>query len=176
MILGIDFSLTSTGVCAITDGEAECLTIGTKTTNWWEFGERPRSIANSINKWHGEDRPAWVIESPSFMSSGRAHDKVLVGWHMLIDHMVFELGYDPPLLVSPSQLKKFATDNGNAPKEEVLLAVARGYPDVPIKNNNEADAVILAAIGAAAYGEPFNRTLTKVQEKIVADVAAGKGI
>lgn len=176
MILGIDFSLTATGVCAIEDGEAECLTVRSKTTDWWAFGERPREIAAVADKWHGGDRPAWVIESPSYMSSGMGHDRVLVGWHMFIDHMIYELGYDPPLLVSPSQVKKFATTKGNAPKQDVMLAVERRYPDARIKNDNEADAVILAAIGAAAYGEPFNGELTKYQQEVVDAVRAGKDL
>lgn len=174
MILGIDFSLTATGVCAITDGEAECATFGSKGTEWWAFGERPRDIASLIDKWHGEDRPAWVIESPSYMSRGRSHDKVLVGWHMLIDFMVFELGYNPPLLVTPSQLKKFATGAGNASKRDVERAVWKRYPDVELSDDNQADALVLAAIGAAAYGEPFTGTLAKYQQQIVDTVRAGK--
>jgi len=173
MILGVDFSLTGTGVCAIADGEAECETFGSRAVDWWAFGERPREIAAAIDKWHGADRPAWVIESPSFMSRGRAHDNVLVGWHMLIDTMVFELGYNPPLLVAPSQLKKFVTGRGNAAKDEVLLATARRFPDVVIENNNEADALVLAAIGTVAYKEPFQRLVTKHQQDIVDRVVGG---
>lgn len=172
-MLSVDFSLTATGVCAITDAEAECITVGSKSTDWWDFGERPRGIAAAIDKWHGEDRPAWVIESPSFMSRGRGHDKVLVGWHMFVDHMVFELGYNPPLLVTPSQVKKFASGKGNAGKDEVLLAVARRFPDVQIKNNNEADALVLAAIGAAVMGEPFIGVLTKYQQEVIEALRLG---
>jgi len=174
MIVGIDFSLTATGVCAIDEAEAECVTFGSESGEWWTFGERPREIAAAMDKWHGGDRPAWVIESPSYMSSGRGHDKVLVGWHIFVDFVIYELGYDPPLLVSPSQLKKFVAGKGNVGKDEMNFAIARRYPDVDVKNNNEADALGLAAIGAAVMGEPFNGTLNQKQLEVVAAVAAGK--
>jgi len=179
MILGIDFSLTATGVCAITDGEAETTTIGASPREWWQFGDRVREIADGIDKWQGdEDRPALVLESPSFGSSGRGHDMVLVGWHMLVDHLVFELGYEPPLRVAPSQIKKFMLGKGSGKgvtKTAVAIAAGRRYPDVPIGDDNQADALVLAAIGAAALGEPFNGSLLKYQEEVVAAVAAGKG-
>lgn len=174
MILGVDFSLTATGVCSIADAEAECVTVGSRATDWWAFGDRPREIAAAVDAWHREDRPAWVIESPSYMSRGRGHDKVLIGWHMFVDHMIFGLGYEPPLLVSPSQVKKFATGAGNASKRDVERAVWRRYPDVELRDDNQADALVLAAIGSAAYGEPFNGSLTKYQHEVVEAVRLGK--
>lgn len=176
MIVGLDFSLTGTGMCVIEDGEAECLTVGTKPVeNWWTFADRPRTIARALADMvdHTNEIPGWAIESPSFMSKGRGHDLVLVGWWLLVDEMTGVYGWEPPLRVTPGQLKKFATGNGNASKTDVVLAVERKYPDAHISGEDEADAVILAAIGAAAYGEPFG-SLTKVQSEVVAAVVAGK--
>lgn len=175
MILGVDFSLTATGVCAITDSEAECVTIGSKPgAEWWTHPARVRSIVSGIMRWAdlSDGPPAWVIESPSFGSKGQL-DRLYSGWWMIVDSLL-DFGWEPPLRVTPSQVKKFATGKGNASKHDVMLAVERRYPDARIADDNQADAVILAAIGAAAYGEPFNGTLTKIQEKIVADVATGK--
>lgn len=176
MIVGIDFSLTGTGVCAITDGEPECITEKSGPgSEWWMHPLRVQRLADNVAEWATEKStvPAWVIESPSYGSRGRGHDMVLSGWWLFIDHLM-QLGWEPPLRATPSQVKKFATANGNAKKHEVMLAVERQYPDARIKNDNEADAVILAAIGAAAYGEPFNGTLRKHQQEVVAAVAAGK--
>lgn len=174
MILGIDFSLTATGVCAITDGEAECITVRSGPgSEWWMHPDRVASIADKIAEWAIllGGVPAWTIESPSFGSKGQL-DKLYSGWWMLVDALMLR-GWDPPLRVTPSQLKKYATGRGNAAKDEVLLAVARRFPDVAPKNNNETDALVLAAIGAAAYGEPFAGELTKYQQDIVDAVRAG---
>lgn len=173
-VLGVDFSLTATGVCVVQDGEAECVTLGSATTDWWRFGERPRLIAERIDQWVGvEDKVPWAIESPSYMSKGRGHDKVLVGWHMLVDHMIYELGYEPPLLVAPAQVKKFATGAGNASKRDVERATWRRYPDVVLNDDNQSDALVIAAIASAAHGEPFAGALTKIQQEIVDAVRAG---
>ncbi len=178
MILGIDFSLTSTGVCAIKDGDAECVTIGSKREDaWHEFPNRVEQIALDIFNWVGDDGlgAGLVIESPAFAAKGSAVDSMFGGWWLAV-RAFGRLGWDPPLRVTPSQLKKFATGKGNAGKDEVLLAVARRYPDVVIKNNNEADAVVLAAIGAAAYGEPFNRALTAAQQAVVEAVSSRREV
>jgi crossover junction endodeoxyribonuclease RuvC len=174
-ILGIDFSLTATGVCAITDGEPECVTITSKPEqSWWDFPNRVERIAVQIHDWMGDDRLGAfvVIESPAFGARGSAVDRMFGGWWLMV-RTLGRLGYDEPLKVAPGQLKKFATGNGNASKTDVVLAVERRYPDARISGDDEADAVVLAAIGAAAYGEPFG-PLTKVQSEIVAAVVAGK--
>lgn len=177
MIVGIDFSLTGTGVCIITDGEAECLTIGSRAReNWWEAPERVRGIARSVALL-APDPPAWAIESPSFMSKGRGHDQVLVGWWFLIDELVRVHGWEPPVRVAPAQVKKWATGKGGGKgtsKIEVALAIAKKHPDVQIRNDNEADAVALAGICAALHKEPFTRNLTKPQQEVVDAIVGGK--
>lgn len=170
VILGIDFSLTATGVCAITDGEAECITIRSKKEEtWWEFPERVQTIGDEIASWahsDGESVDAWVIETPAFMAKGQL-DRLFGGWWMLVELMMREWGWPAPLRVTPSQLKKFATGAGNANKDEVMLAVSRRFPDVHVSDNNQTDALALAAIGAAVFDEPFNGELTKAQLSLV---------
>ncbi len=183
MIVGLDFSLTATGVCAITDGEAECITVGSKKEDaWYEFPERVESIAGQADSWLAPDRHGGsgsvadvqlVLESPAFAARSSSLDRLFGGWWIFAHSLMWIFSYSPPLLVTPSQVKKFATGKGNAGKDEVLLAVARRYPDVQIKNNNEADALVLAAIGAAAMEEPFNGTLTKYQKEVIEAVRLG---
>jgi len=175
MILGIDFSLAATGVCAITDGEAECVTIGSKKEETWDrFPGRVNSIVDQIVEW--AEPPAdvtVVIESPAFTARSSSLDRMFGGWWLAVAELQHHLS-DPPLLVTPTQVKKFATGKGNAGKDEVILATARRFPDVDVRDNNQTDALQLAAIGAAAMREPFNQGLTKAQEQIVADIR-GKG-
>lgn len=167
-VLGVDFSLTSTGVCAITDGEAECITIKTKKEEqWWLFPERIRSIAAQILEWADVTAADHiVIETPAFMAKSATLDKMFAGWWFLVWHLT-GTGEDPPLRVTPAQLKKYATGKGNAGKDEVLAAVIRRYPDVIVTGNDQADALVLAAIGAAVMGEPFNGPLTVAQQEVV---------
>lgn len=176
MIVGIDFSLTATGVCSLTDGEAECVTITSrKEHEWWEFPRRVEGIALDIEAWLGrEHEPTLVIETPAFAAKSSSLDRMFGGWWLLVETLMTACLYAPPILVTPGQLKKFATGNGNAPKDAVMLAVARSYPEVNVTDNNQTDALTLAAIGAAVMGEPFTKTLTKAQEKIVADIRGKK--
>lgn len=168
MILGIDFSLTSTGVCAITDGEAECITIrSSKEETWDAFPRRVESIAVAIHEWAGDEMlgAALVIETPAFAGKSSSLDRMFGGWWIAVNTFS-RLGYDTPLRVTPQQVKKYATGKGNANKDEVLAAVIRRYPDVFVTGNDQADALVLAAIGAGVYGEPFE-TGTKYQQEVV---------
>ena len=65
------------------------------------------------------------------------------------------------LPVPPAVRAKYATGKGNAGKDEVLLAASRRYPHAPIVGNDDADAVVLAAIGARMLGEPIEDSLPK---------------
>ncbi|MEV8338498.1 hypothetical protein [Leucobacter sp. NPDC077196] len=177
MILGIDFSLTATGVCAISEGEAECFTVVSKPEPyWWLFPERVEEIADRIMNWAnaGGFSPTVVVESPAYMSKGSGLDRMFGGWWLLIDKLQTAHDVEPPILkVAPAQLKKFVTGKGNAGKDEMNFAIARRYPDVDVTNNNEGDALGLATIGAAVMGEPFTGVLTKYQQEIVDAVRAG---
>ena len=68
-------------------------------------------------------------------------------------------------------IKKHATGKGNAGKDEVLLAVSRRYPHAPIVNNDQADAVALAAMGARLLGEPVEDSLPKAHLDALAKIA-----
>lgn len=172
MIVGVDFSLTSTGVCAITDGEAECITIRSKKEeSWWEFPHRVAQIASEILNWVGGGEPLpeiqFVIETPAFMAKSSTLDKMFGGWWMLIDYLrAYSESDQPPLRVTPQQVKKYATGKGNANKDEVLAAVIRRYPDIDVNGNDQADALVLAAIGAGAFGEPFEHP-NKYQQEVI---------
>lgn len=171
-ILGVDFSLTSTGVCSIEDEAAECVTVRSKKeTHWWEFPTRVRGIAYDVDMWvNPKGYPSatqLVLETPAFAAKSSSLDRMFGGWWMFVDAMVSDALYESPLLVTPGQLKKFATGKGNAGKDEVMLSVSRRYPDVPVTDNNQTDALVLAAIGAAVMGEPFNGPLTLTQQEVV---------
>jgi crossover junction endodeoxyribonuclease RuvC len=63
----------------------------------------------------------------------------------------------PCVVVSPSQLKTYALGKGSGKgtdKDWVLAAVVRRYLEVAIAGNDEADALVLAAMAADHYGHP----------------------
>lgn len=174
-VIGLDLSLRSTGVCVIQDGEAECVTIGSRVeAQWWEFPARVEGIVSDVLEWASVAEPAVFIESPAFAAKGRALDRMFGAWWLAVSELV-KHGVTVRR-VTPGQLKKFATGSGSANKEQVLLAVDRRYPEVAVAGNDEADALVLAVIGSAVYGEPFSRSLTKDQELIVEAVRVdGRG-
>lgn len=73
----------------------------------------------------------------------------LGGITRLVVHQVYGEICGPALIVPPSSLKKFATGKGNAPKDNVLLAVFKKW-GVEFKSNDLADAYTAARIAYAA--------------------------
>lgn len=77
--------------------------------------------------------------------------------------------WNPPadrvLMVTPADLKKFATGKGNADKDTVMLAAAKHEPS--ITNNDEADAWWLWAIGAAFVFEGWPAISTAYRAAVI---------
>lgn len=63
-----------------------------------------------------------------------------------------------------SQLKKYATGNGNAGKDMVLAAMIRNFPEVNVTNDNESDALCLGLIGCRGAGFPIDHPTVKKEE------------
>ena len=163
-ILGLDLSLTSTGVCSILiepmdhydDREVDTRSIKTAGKKDAPLADRAHRLLRIIDQATLGDRPDLVvIEGPSFgqqRQSGQ-HDRAGLWWQTVIH---FEVGENVPVVeVPPALLKRYATGKGNAGKDEVLAAVVRRYPDVPVTGNDEADALVLAAMGARHLGHPI---------------------
>lgn len=164
-VIGLDPSLTATGIAIIDSRTAavDVRTIASKgkagATLESRAGRLHDIVANLLcNYMPAEPVDLVVIEQPAFSrTTGHHHDRSGLWWLM-----VDALGYwqEEPLSiveVTPGTLKKYAAGRGNAGKDEVLLAVARRYPNIPIKDNNQADALVLAAMGARALGYPIDQ-------------------
>lgn len=159
-IIGLDLSLTATGVAIITDGVATCTTITSKGAADASLVERLRrldqieSLIFDAIETSGVNLPDLiVIEQPAFSrTTGHHHDRSGLWWRVVGVAHDF---YADVVEVTPSGLKKYVTGKGNAGKDEVLLPVARRFPDIDVANNNEADALVLAAMGADHLGQPL---------------------
>jgi hypothetical protein len=77
----------------------------------------------------------------------------------------------PLLVVSPTQLKQFTTEKGNATKE-LMAAWAQKRWNVIFPTNDETDAFCLVKLGQAYLG--LEKELTAVQKKVVEGLRKGE--
>ena len=176
-VIGLDLSLTSTGVCSIEDGEIDCLfnieTTGTKADDLTARFTRLDSICFQILDFIKQDyTDLVVIEGPSYGSRfGAAHDRAGLWWMVVGDCLQREV---PVAVVSPQGRAKYGTGKGNAKKDVVLAATIETYGDIaptPIKKDDIADALLLASMGSRYLGRPV-----EPQEPSVAHLEALQGV
>lgn len=149
-VIGIDPSLTRTGI-AILDGDG--ITV-THITSKGRAGATPTESAARLDRLCAElgrllDGLGTIalvaIELPA-MSQHNAGTSLVNGLWWSFVRTIHDRGL-PMAAITPTSLKTYATGKGNAGKDEVLLAVARRFPSVSIETNDQADAVVLAAMG-----------------------------
>lgn len=160
VVIGLDPSLTATGLATPTGVR----TIGSRGKTGATLDQRAvrlhdlaMDVVNAVEKAlyvTPRERLLVVIEAPAFSrTTGHQHDRSGLWWlvvdeiHAITDVDVVE--------VQPTARAKYATGKGNAGKDEVLAAVVRRYPDVNVTNNNEADALVLRAMGCDQIGQPL---------------------
>ena len=144
-VVGLDLSLTSTGV-ASNYGWTD--RIRTKLTGH----ERLQHILDEIAAYTAS-ADLVVIESLAF--HGHDTEGASAGLAWLVRHRLWWKGKHYAL-VTPGQRMIYATGTGRADKDQVLAAVIRRYPAFDVASNDEADALILAAMGARHLGHPID--------------------
>lgn len=153
-VIGLDLSLTSTG-WASWDGDAgnddaailEAGSFGEAGKRDDTLSMRQRRLIRGVDAVIEVSRYAAlaVVEAHSFSGKGGSqHDRSGFWWLVVNELMSFGI---PVLEVSPSSLKMYVTGNGAASKETMLLAQDRRFPQVGIKNDDEADALGLVSLG-----------------------------
>jgi crossover junction endodeoxyribonuclease RuvC len=151
-VIGIDPSLTATGLATITNGQAHTHTItstGKKTDTLTDRDTRLAHIVEEITSNLG-----WcdlvVIEGPAIArNTGSTWDRAGLWWRIV--HRLH--GRDIPVAICPPTVRaKWAAGRGNADKAAVAVAVARLWPAVELDDDNQADALALATIGAQHVG------------------------
>lgn len=159
-VIGIDLSLTSTGI-AHTDGHVTSVRTvkstgkkdATLNTRW----ERLNTITQDIVAGTPPDAII-IIEGPSFGQArqGGQHDRAGLWWKVVDE---FSIRGNVVVEVPPACRAKYGTGKGNAAKDAVLAAVVRRYPDVMVDGNDQADALILAAMGSRWLHQPIDTGL-----------------
>jgi Holliday junction resolvasome RuvABC endonuclease subunit len=139
-ILAIDPSLRSTGLAGV--GWCESL------TNKLTGHERLRLIKYSVRDYAlGADMA--VMEGPAYGAKGRSvHQLAGVWW--IVAHQLWRMGV-PYAVVDPRSLKIYATNNGNASKEEVAQAMSDLHPTMTFETNDESDAYTLLTMAHQYY-------------------------
>lgn len=147
-VIGLDLSLSSTGV-ACNLGWVD--RIRTKPDNVGPF-YRLREIRDRVTQFtDGADLV--VVEGLAVASQTGQHLTRAGMWHLVMEAV--DDARIPWAEVPPTTLKKYATGKGNAGKDEVLAAVIRRFPGIEVRGNDEADALVLAAMGADSLGAPM---------------------
>lgn len=152
-VVGVDPSISSTGVARIAPDGIQVIRVKSKPTSddtsarLTRLRDQASRVALLVK---GAD--LIVMEGPAF-GKNNAMTHMLAGFWWLLAHGLEKTA--PIAVVAPGTLKKFATGKGNASKDEVLAAAVRGFPDVNVTGNDEADALALAALGAVHLGVEF---------------------
>ena len=155
-VIGLDLSLTSTGIAVVVDGAIFGNTI--KTGPWENdpYGiYRRRHIADEIAVWTLGAPDLIVMEGPVARSNAVIGLAQLHG--VALDRLRSAGMTHRLLIVSPSTLKKFATGTGNAPKSAMAAHLVRraGHLIEGVPGEDEADAIWLALLGAQLLGTPL---------------------
>lgn len=155
-VLGIDPSLTSTGVASVNGYTLTHDRIDPKSRRGTV---RLHFIRENVLSWVTARTDLVVMEGPSYGSKGSGqHERGGLWWYLLLS---LESTGVPVAIVPPTSRAKYATGVGNAGKDAVLVNVVRRYAVGSEVANDEADAVILAAMGARFLGHPLETSLPK---------------
>jgi crossover junction endodeoxyribonuclease RuvC len=154
MVLGVDPSITSTGLATIAT-TATGLAVTARRTQTTPTGpayaaKRARMMTQiAAIKTAAFITDLVILEGPSLASKGNATRDLAGFWWLTFDalHRHQRVG-----VVAPAVLKKWCTGSGNADKFAVGQAIARRWPDIVLRSHDEADALVLASIGLHRLG------------------------
>ena len=150
-VVGVDPSLTSTGLAVIHHGSAQCYTI---RPGGLRDHERLAYLGKKVASWC-EGADLIVIEGGAYAAKFQAFD--LGGLFWVLTHYLWikDMRY---AVVPPACLKKYVTGSGGgakASKDRVLAAAINRFGGTQIDGNDQADALGLAAMGADWLGFPI---------------------
>lgn len=150
-VCGLDISLTGTGVATL--GGTTCIrTKGRRADSIADRRARQKHIVTRVLDEVGTVDLA-CVEGPSHASMGQAGHHDLSGlWWCIVGALVDR---DIPIAVIPPMSRaKYATGKGNSRKAVVMDAAQKRYGAI-LPNDNEADALVLRAMGLHWLGQPL---------------------
>lgn len=176
-VIGIDSSLTSSGLCVVRDPDLlppiiECWCVESKPS----LDRTPIGMSKRLSRILGDIEPEIAgadvvgLEGLSYASKGTAAQVLPWLWGRIVDLCVV---HEVPLVVvPPASRMKYVTGKGNAAKDAVLAAAIRRWPNVDIQGNDTADALIVAAIVCRQRGFPIDDLPRTYWEPVMKKIAA----
>jgi len=167
-IIGIDLSLTGTGIVVLEDGKL----MKKKLIKSKPLGKRPideihriRKIIEEIEDILGEDIPdIAVIEGMAFMARNTTALVQLAALNYMTRALLVDYNITF-IIVAPTSLKKFVTGSGNAKKDVMLIETYKRY-GVTILDDNICDGYSLAQVGLCLK-ESNSKPVTKFQQEVL---------
>lgn len=168
-VLGLDLSLTGTGVVILENGKfVKRHLIKSKPSGDLPLSElrRIKKIVEEIEMIVAEGIPnVAVIEGLAFMVRNATALVQLSALNYMVRDMLdrYKVKF---VIVAPTSLKKFITGSGASKKDVMLMETFKRY-GVSILNDNECDAYGLAKIGEALFEEKKEK-LPIFQQEVLA--------
>lgn len=165
-VVGVDISLSSTGVAVLGCTPSDEWTVHTFTVPTAAHARTPAGQLDRMNQIAATvaetcaDADVVVVEGGAFAAK-TAHAHTLAGCWWVVYSRIVRRCEHPVVVVPPSTLKKYVTGRGNASKLEVALAVAKMWPDAELPNSDRADALGLASLGTHLMDLPVPWQHTK---------------
>jgi Holliday junction resolvasome RuvABC endonuclease subunit len=169
VVLGMDLSLAGSALATRTDVR-QLTTKGRKGDGYPERLARLRIVQAWVtDQIDGAAPDLIVIEGPAPNAVQRISvwDRAHLWWHA-VDHA--DAAGIPIAYAPPPNVKKYGTGNGHADKPAMRASARETFPHLAIRNDNDADAAWLCAMGHAWLGAPLMER-TAVQNKSLAGVA-----
>lgn len=159
IVAGVDPSLTSAGVAVLRDGKPVHVSHhgfpGHNASSDMIHNRRLRHQAHKVRTAvlaHG--RPDLVVMERALtaMAGGKPFDRYTLGEFIFATLDELKI---PVVKMHNATAKVWIAGNGHAKKSDIIAAVTSWWPGQPIANDDEADALGLAAIGAFHLGDPM---------------------
>lgn len=153
VVIGLDLSMTATGYAG-PDGTRVFTSTGHKDATLVQRSARLIMLRSSIAAAVEAQQPDLVlIEAPSLGQGrqGGTHDRSGLWW--LVVSFLLSLGVEV-IEVPPATLKKYVTGKGNAQKPDIRMELFKRF-DIDLRDDNEADAFALRALGLDVLGHPL---------------------
>lgn len=168
-VVGVDLSLTSTGVVCLTgDGMLDSYNIKTKPSDFQTDVHRIAFIAGAVadilqDYEELEDRPTLVCLEGYAMGARGSRVFTIGELGGVVKQWLYGLQTDT-LIVPPTVLKKFLGIGGNSDKDQVRLELFKKY-GVELKTNDECDAAVLALMAHTKISELEGADILKYQKE-----------
>jgi len=153
LVIGLDMSLTGTGICMIDQARKKK---GKKEVGFTTIKSQKHADVNVCSRmlqimedtfFHFPEKVDLVAIESTFLMAKRPASAVISVLGMLMREELVrrKIKY---VDVAPSQLKKFITGSGKAEKEKIMMCVLESW-GLKTADNNQADAIVLAKIAMA---------------------------